>query len=73
MCAYVKFKILRIAVNIKLFNKRNIRLILPGKILIKKEYEKLIFTDKINDIGEYNFEFIDEIVLPNGIIKIIND
>ena len=57
-------------------DKPNIELILPSSvsnIRVRKEYDKLLF----NDIGilknDYEYELIDEVSTPVGIIKLIDD
>jgi tRNA(Ile)-lysidine synthase len=60
---------------LKLINseKPNIELLLPNNILIKKQYDKLIFNSKLSDIKEYDYILDNHINTPVGIVEIIED
>ena len=46
----------------------NTHINLPGHIFLVKEYDRAFFTDTILDYESYEFEFHDQLVLPNGYV-----
>ncbi len=54
--------------------KKNIIINMPHNIIVKKEYDKLLFCTEKNEINNFNIELQNEIILNNGMeIKIIEN
>jgi tRNA(Ile)-lysidine synthase len=52
-------------------DKPNIELVLPNNFIVKREYNKLIFNTNSSTSEEYDYELIDEVETPYGLIKLI--
>ena len=46
--------------------KKNTYIYLPNSVKVIKEYSRLIFKRDVNEVDDYDMEFIDYAILPNG-------
>ena len=46
--------------------KKNTYIYLPNSVKVLKEYNRLIFKRDVNEVDDYDMEFIDYAILPNG-------
>ena len=70
---YVGFNNIKEIKKIIESNKPNLVLELPRNIKVIKEYNKLLFTKEELSTEEYKYEIKDEVTIPTGILKVVDN
>lgn len=60
-----------LVLNLIYSNKSNLKVSLPNNIIVVKEYDILKFTVS-NIVTEYHYELSGEVIVPSGVIKMVN-